>query len=345
MGDAPTTAARRGAATLEERRLRALLPVSERPSPRPVTDPAQLSFGVLEGASFLTVESHGADDAILVTTVREPPVCGEWSYDDSELEDSRFVAERIDGEAPPTVAAVPVGPIRSGVDAAPARPDAPPPPEGPRGGDPSGPEPAPTDAPAALAMPAPTLAPRPTPESMRRAHEATPGDTAAALAWAAHLERRGDARDALAVLAAAEAGGADRGAVRCAMAGVLGALQRYAEAEAALREAVTLRAPASEVAIQTGVLACRRARWRDAVGPLRTGVAGDPLAVTGRYFLGEALNQTDDLRGALEAYEAALAIDPAHWRALKGMGKVLDRLGRNREASEYHRRAREAQAR
>ena len=330
-----------GAAPLHwvRRPLRALLPVSERPSPRPVTDPAQLSFGVLEGASFLTVESHGANDAILVTTVREPPVCGEWSYDDSELEDSRFVAERIDGEAPPTVAAVPVEPIRSGVDAAAVRAEPTTPPEGTRAVAGS------VSAEPAAAPLAPTPPTRPTPEALRRAHEAAPSDTAAALAWASHLERRGDARDALAVLTAADAGGADRGAVRCAMAGVLGALQRYAEAERALREAATLRAPSSEVAIQTGVLACRRARWRDAVGPLREGIAGDPLAVTGRYFLGEALNQTDDLRCALEAYEAALAIDPAHWRALKGMGKVLDRLGRSREAAEYHRRAREAQTR
>jgi tetratricopeptide (TPR) repeat protein len=184
-----------------------------------------------------------------------------------------------------------------------------------------------------------------TPESLRRAHEGASSDTAAALAWASHLERRGDARDAFEVLEAAEAAGADRALILCAKASVLGALQRYAEAERVLREAAALRAPAAELAIQTGVLACRRARWRDALGPLRTGTSADPTSVTGRYFLGEALNQTDDLRGALEAYEAALAIDPSHWRALKGMGKVLDRLGRSAEAAAYHRRAREAQAR
>ena len=133
--------------------------------------------------------------------------------------------------------------------------------------------------------------------------------------------------------------------IEWALARSLSALKEHAEAERLLRDAADLRAPATELAIQTGVLACRRARWRDALGPLRTGTAADPLSVTGRYFLGEALNQTDDLRGALEAYEAALAIDPSHWRALKGMGKVLDRLGRSTEAAVYHRRAREAQAR
>ena len=297
--------------------------MTERPSPRPPDDPAQLSFGMLEGASFLTMESHGADDAIVVTTVREPPVCGEWSYDDSELEDPRFVAGRIDGEDRPMTVAVPVEPIRVAIDAGAPRPA----PEVPH-------EPI-----------APTVPPPVTPESLRRAHEGAPGDTAAALAWASHLERRGDARDALAVLDAADAAGAERALILCAKASVLGALQRYAEAERLLRDAADLRAPATELAIQTGVLACRRARWRDALGPLRTGTAADPLSVTGRYFLGEALNQTDDLRGALEAYEAALAIDPSHWRALKGMGKVLDRLGRSTEAAAYHRRAREAQAR
>jgi len=76
---------------------------------------------MLEGASFLTMESHGADDAIVVTTVREPPVCGEWSYDDSELEDPRFVAGRIDGEDRPMTVAVPVEPIRVAIDAGAAR--------------------------------------------------------------------------------------------------------------------------------------------------------------------------------------------------------------------------------
>ncbi|MBM3938619.1 MAG: hypothetical protein FJ333_08220, partial [Sphingomonadales bacterium] len=222
--------------------------MTERPTPRPSDDPAQLSFGMLEGASFLTMESYGSDDAIVLTTVREPPVCGEWSYDDSELEDPRFVADRIDGEDRPTTVAVPVEPIRVAIDAGAPRP--------------------------ALEAPtepiAPTVAPPVTPESLRRAHESAPGDTAAALMWASHLERRGDARDALAVLEAAEAAGAGRALILCAKASVLGALQRYAEAERQLRDAAGLRAPAAELAIQTGVLACRRARWRDALGPLRS---------------------------------------------------------------------------
>ena len=333
--------------------------MTERSSPRPPDDPAQLSFGMLEGASFLTMESHGADDAIVVTTVREPPVCGEWSYDDSELEDPRFVAGRIDGEDRPMTVAVPVEPIRVAIDAGAARVA----PEAAREAvreatRDAAPETAPETAPGVPTAAAPEAEPElptegivptatvpVTAESLRRAHEAARGNTATALAWASHLERRGDARDAFEVLEAAEAAGAERALILCAKASVLGALQRYAEAERVLREAAALRAPAAELAIQTGVLACRRARWRDALGPLRTGTSADPTSVTGRYFLGEALNQTDDLRGALEAYEAALAIDPSHWRALKGMGKVLDRLGRSTEAAAYHRRAREVQAR
>ncbi len=329
--------------------------MTERPSPRPPADPAQLSFGMLEGASFLTMESHGADDAIVVTTVREPPVCGEWSYDDSELEDPRFVAGRIDGEDRPMTVAVPVEPIRVAIDAGAARVA----PEAAREAVREATrDAAPETAPGVPTAAAPEAEPEPptegivpsatapvTAESLRRAHEAARGNTATALAWASHLERRGDARDAFEVLEAAEAAGAERALILCAKASVLGALQRYAEAERVLREAAALRAPAAELAIQTGVLACRRARWRDALGPLRTGTSADPTSVTGRYFLGEALNQTDDLRGALEAYEAALAIDPSHWRALKGMGKVLDRLGRSTEAAAYHRRAREVQAR
>ena len=237
--------------------------MTERPSPRPPADPAQLSFGMLEGASFLTMESHGADDAIVVTTVREPPVCGEWSYDDSELEDPRFVAGRIDGEDRPMTVAVPVEPIRVAIDAGAARVA----PEAAREAvreatRDAAPETAPETAPGVLTAAAPEAEPElptegivptatvpVTAESLRRAHEAARGNTATALAWASHLERRGDARDAYEVLEAAEAAGAERALILCAKASVLGALQRYAEAERVLREAAALRAPAAELAI------------------------------------------------------------------------------------------------
>ena len=67
-----------------------------------------------------------------------------------------------------------------------------------------------------------------------------------------------------------------------------------------------------------------------------------PLA---HYQLGEAYNQTDRLNEALEAYETAARLQPDHWRAMNGIGVVLDRLGRPVEATAAYQRSREAQRR
>jgi Flp pilus assembly protein TadD len=48
---------------------------------------------------------------------------------------------------------------------------------------------------------------------------------------------------------------------------------------------------------------------------------------------------------ALEAYEEAVRLQPDHWRAMKGIGVILDRMGRPNEATAAYQRAREAQKR
>jgi Flp pilus assembly protein TadD len=72
-------------------------------------------------------------------------------------------------------------------------------------------------------------------------------------------------------------------------------------------------------------------------------VAGAPDHAQAHYYIGEALNHADRLEEARVAYERASVLDPENWRALKGIGIVLDRLGRSPEAAEWYRRAREAQ--
>jgi Flp pilus assembly protein TadD len=305
--------------------------VPERPtSPLgPTADPHQLSFGTLEGASFFRVERYGPDDTVTLLPVREPLVCGEWSYDDSEIEEAHF------GDAGRDVPPLPTASRgQTGADPRP-QPQTPPRPTAP-------PRPPATAMPSAPSVPRP---PVPAADPLRAAFDAAPADTAAALALAAALERRGEARDALAVLDRAAAAGAEAFGVACARASVLGTLQRYAEAEQALRAAAAAEATGAELLIQTGVLACRRARWKEAVGPLREGTAQAPASAPGFYHLGEALNHTNDAPGALAAYRTATELDPTLWRAFKGMGIVLDRLGRSAEAAEAHRRAREAQHR
>jgi tetratricopeptide (TPR) repeat protein len=285
---------------------------------------------------LIPVDALDADDELVVVPLREPPVCGEWSYDDSELEEPRFVARRIDGVATPTSKATPIHPIRVVIDprtaaaraAARDREQAPAAAPRPRTSDPGS---------------GPSRALRPTLEALRLAFEQTPGDTARALAYAGALEKKGDAEAALRALDAAEAAGGDPFGLTCARASALGARLRYDDAEKMIKQAAKLRPDSADVLLQAGILACRRGRWRDAIEPLRKGIALDDTNATAHYFIGEALNHTDDLKGALAAYERAAALEPDHWRALKGVGIVLDRLGRSAEAAPFYRRAREAQ--
>lgn len=97
--------------------------------------------------------------------------------------------------------------------------------------------------------------------------------------------------------------------------------------------------------LELGISLCRLARWREAIDPLQRALEIDPSKVAAHYQLGDAYNQTDRLPDALEAYETAVRLQPDHWRALKGIGVILDRLGRPAEANVAYQRAREAQRR
>jgi Flp pilus assembly protein TadD len=282
-------------------------------------------------------------EGVETSVYREPPVCGEWSYDDAELEDARFVARRIDGVALPTTKATPVQPITviSPPRTVAARPAAPPPP--------------PNHKSAVSNEPRVTLAPRlstdvganrslrPTIEALRLAFEQTPSDTVRALAYAGALERSGDPAAALRVLDTAWDASADPFAITCARASALGAQLKYDDAAKMLKKAAKLKPEDPEILVQSGILSCRRGRWKDAVEPLQKGASLKPDHPTVHYFIGEALNHTDKLADALAAYERAAELDPENWRALKGVGIVLDRLGRSTEAAVFYRRARDAQ--
>jgi tetratricopeptide (TPR) repeat protein len=106
---------------------------------------------------------------------------------------------------------------------------------------------------------------------------------------------------------------------------------------------VRVDATSADVQLQLGVLFCKRARWREAIEPLRAAVAAAPDRVAAHYYLGDAYNSIDELPSALGAYEAAAALDPTHHRALKAIGVVLDRLRRPNDAALAYQRAREAQ--
>ena len=282
-----------------------------------------------EGEPLVPVELAVVGEELAEVPLREPPVCGEWSYDDSELEETRFVARRIDGITAPTSKATPVMPIRSFVDqkAMAARQER-------------------ESLKEHISAPRPdprARGSRPTVEALRLAFEQSPGDTNRAVTYAAALERAGDAPAALQALDQAKNDGADPFPIDCARASALGAMLKYDEAAKAIKAAATLRPDDPEIFVQTGILNCRRAKWKDAVEPLQRGVAGAPEHAQAHYFIGEALNKSDRLEEARAAYERAAQLDPGNWRALKGVGVVLDRLGRSADAASWYRRARDAQ--
>jgi Flp pilus assembly protein TadD len=84
---------------------------------------------------------------------------------------------------------------------------------------------------------------------------------------------------------------------------------------------------------ERGVQLCRKARWRDAIEPLRRSTELAPNEGLAFYYLGEAYNHTDQLPAALSAFETAAQLLTDNWRALKGVGIVLDRMRRPQEAA------------
>lgn len=156
---------------------------------------------------------------------------------------------------------------------------------------------------------------------------------------------RGDTSGALTRLDKLVAEDADDVPLLCERATLFATLSRFDRADADLRRAAKLDEHNAQVFLAVGLVACKRARWRDALEPLREAIAAAPDTMLAHYYLGEACNHVDDLPSALGAFERAAALDPSSWRSLHGMGVVLDRLGRGEEASEAHRRARDVRAR
>ncbi|MDP1889799.1 MAG: tetratricopeptide repeat protein [Gemmatimonadaceae bacterium] len=326
-------------------------PRDPRPTPAlPSFDPAQLSFGDVEAVPQLRVDreaegtSAAADSAM--AAFREPPVCGESSYDDVEDAGPSWSVRIVqEAEATPAVlraraAATQRSSGQSATSEA-ARP--------------SGARPAPAARGAASHLPSePALSPRrPAPvavptaalDPLKRSTEMSPRDADAAIAYANALEKHGDASAALEALDVCLAAGGDQMHLICARAFLLGSRLKYDLAEAELKRAAKLRADDPELQLQVGILACRRARWRDAVEPLQKAAVQRAEDALAHFYLGEALNHVDQLAPALRAYEQATRLDPANWRAFKGVGIVLDRLGRPTDAAVAYRHMREAQGR
>ncbi len=311
----------------------------------PANDPEQLPLGVFEGMPLVPVGEKGREgdegDPDAIIAVREPPVCGEWSFDISDDAETRGGATFVDQAVPSPGTAAQPAPRENTLNAARRSTAAPA----------AGPV-APVASLLLRSLRTPPISQRqvapPTPlpalAELKSVHEAHPSDVKTAIALANALDQRGNIEGALSILMRAIEAGADGVVLRCARATILSNRLRYDDAEAELKRAAKLRGDDPEVLLQQGILACRRAKWRDAVEPLEHVAKLSPQSGPAHFYLGEALNKLDRLKEALEAYERASELEPGNWRALKGVGIVLDRMGRPVDAAAFYRRARDAQS-
>lgn len=292
-------------------------------------DSDQLTLGGLDAAAPELRDAGALDGLEGAVAVREPPVCGEWSFDTDEIPESRagatFVATPVIAES---AVSAPSPEIRRApaISSGPALP--PPVPAVPRVVAPRNPTP-PTPLPAI--------------DELRSIHDAHPRNERAAMAFSNALANRGNIEGALGALQRAIDAGASAVMLRCARATILSGRLRYEEAERELQQAQKAKPNDPHVLLLQGILACRRAKWREAVEPLGGAVERDPLSGQGHFYLGEALSKLDRLGEALEAYHRAAELEPDNWRAFKGVGMVLDRMSRPTEAAAFYRRARDGQ--
>jgi tetratricopeptide (TPR) repeat protein len=96
----------------------------------------------------------------------------------------------------------------------------------------------------------------------------------------------------------------------------------------------------AETNLELGALLSKKALWHQALPYIKRSIELGGDQVRAHILLAEALNCTDDLSGALRAYERALELQPKEPAALRGLGIIYDRLGRTREAVRMYQRSR-----
>ena len=130
-----------------------------------------------------------------------------------------------------------------------------------------------------------------------------------------------------------------------ALAGELGALGRYDDAERELRRAQRIAPLDPGVRASLGILAFRRGLYGQAEIELGWVCAHDSGHGTAHFYRGEALNRLGRVDEALAMLERAATLQPDNYRAYYLMGILFDRKNLREEAAAMYRRARELQPR
>jgi Flp pilus assembly protein TadD len=123
-----------------------------------------------------------------------------------------------------------------------------------------------------------------------------------------------------------------------ALAFVYSAAGRSSQAEAALRQALTLAPPRALEHRDYAVLLARSGRDREAREQYRKALALDTKDPSVWYNLGNLDRRAGDLKGALKSFRTAEARDSNFTPALLGQVTVLKELGRDREVGTIYRR-------
>jgi type IV pilus assembly protein PilF len=120
---------------------------------------------------------------------------------------------------------------------------------------------------------------------------------------------------------------------------ILASQDKLVQAEAEFREAIKIDDDYSEAHTFLGQVLVYQERWTEAIAEFRRALS-NPLYSTpdlARYHLGKALAHEGDYRGAMEALEDALAVNPPTVPPEKlqlELGRVYYKLGFERRAKE-----------
>ena len=161
-----------------------------------------------------------------------------------------------------------------------------------------------------------------------------PGNARARAAARGLLEKKGDLEGALAELGRALEYAPDDVSILCARAPRCSVMR-----SATIRRKSTCGAPCASIRAMRTCRSNSAFSSPSARGGARRSSRCWPLSppirrsADAHYHLGDAYNHIDELPAALAAYEASSTLQPRRQRALKGIGIVLDRLGRPAEAA------------
>jgi type IV pilus assembly protein PilF len=114
---------------------------------------------------------------------------------------------------------------------------------------------------------------------------------------------------------------------------------KFVQAEAEFREAIRIDEDYSEAHTYLGQVLANEDRWPEAIAEYRKALS-NPLYLTpdlARFHLGRALAHENDLQGAMESFEDALAVNPPNVPPALlqlELGRVYYKMGFERRAKE-----------